>query len=104
MGTTCCTGRRKSPLGILGVRRGGESKSSHIWSLLSACRLTRTLTVLTGDSPVAGATHTCSRLSLAGVAVGAVLETGLVAVAPPQAVRAGLAAAGTFKGGKAGGA
>lgn len=86
MGTTCRTGRHKSPLGILGVRRGGDSKSSHIWSLPSARRLTRTLTVLAGDPPVAGPTHTRPRLSLAGVAVGAVLETGLVAVAPPQAV------------------
>lgn len=59
--------------------------------------LTGTLTVLTGHPPVAWPTHTRSCLSLAGVAVGTVLKTGLVAVAPPQAIRARLAAAGAFK-------
>lgn len=55
-----------------------------------------TLTVLTGESPEARATHTFPAVSHAGVTVGAVLETGLVAVAPPQALRTRLAATGTL--------
>lgn len=47
--------------------------------------------VLTGDSPVAGTTHTRSSLPQARVTVGAMLEAGLVTVAPPQALRTRLA-------------
>lgn len=55
------------------------------------------LTVLTGHPPVAWPTHTRSGLSLAGVTIGTVLETGLVAVAPPQAIRARFTAARALK-------
>lgn len=41
------------------------------------------LTVLTGNSPVAWATHTCSTFPQARITVGAMLETGLVTMAPP---------------------
>lgn len=45
----------------------------------------RSAFVLTGDPPVTWTTHTRPSFPQAGVAVGAVLEAGLVAVAPPQA-------------------
>lgn len=44
------------------------------------------LTVLTADPPEAWTTHTSSRLSGARVAVGTVLEAGLVTVAAPEAL------------------
>lgn len=59
-----------------------------------------TLTVLTGDSPVAWTTHTRPGFPHARVAVGAMLETRLVAVAPPQAFCTRLATAETFRGKK----
>lgn len=51
--------------------------------------------VLTGDSPVARAAHTRSSFPQARVAVGAMLVTGLVTVAPPQALGTRLIAART---------
>lgn len=62
-----------------------EPRQTHIW-VVFFCWLTATLTVLTGDSPVAWATHTCSSFPQARVTVGAMLETGLVTVAAPQAL------------------
>lgn len=51
--------------------------------------------VLAGDSPESWATHTRSIFPQAGVTVGAMLETGVVTVAPPQALRTWLTAART---------
>lgn len=60
---------------------------AHIWLFFFFFSwLTATLTVLTGDSPVAWATHTCSGFPQARVTIGTMLETGLVTVAAPQAL------------------
>lgn len=64
--------------------------------LHSETHFTSTLTVLAGDSPVTGTAHTRSVFPQASVAVGTVLETGLVAVAPPQALWARFTAARTW--------
>lgn len=101
-GTTGHTAHRKSPLGILGLtRREKKRKTLEFFRFFPTFvqlggRAGR-LTVLTGHPPVAWPTHTRPCLSLAGVTVGTVLETGLVAVAPPQAIRAGFTAVRAFK-------
>lgn len=59
-----------------------------------------TLTVLTGDSPVAWTTHTRSSFPQARVAVGAMFETGLVTVSAPQALRTRLVTTRTLRGNK----
>lgn len=56
---------------------------------------TRSAFVLTGDSPETRTANTSSSFPQTRVAVGAMFEAGLVAVAPPEAVRTRLAAART---------
>lgn len=91
-GTTFCTGRHTCQLCILG-ENGIKSERRHTLHPAHFCGALTTLTVLTGDSPVTRSTHTCSGFPQARVAVGAMLEAGVITVGPPQALRARLAAA-----------
>ena len=80
-----------------GAQQQIQDVSDLIWSDLSCLS---TLTVLTGDSPVAWTTHTRSGFPQARVAVGAMFETSLVTVAAPQALRARLVTTRTLRGNK----
>lgn len=99
MGTTYCTVHHKFQLCILGDNYLNIGPNLTVTPFLLHVRLqTEMLTVLTGDSPKAWATHTRSSLPQACVTVWAKLETRFVAVTTPQASRAWLTTTKTLMG------
>lgn len=82
-------------------RAGAQQQIEDVSDLISSdLSCLSTLTVLTGDSPVAWTTHTRSSFPQARVAVGAMFETGLVTVSAPQALRTRLVTTRTLRGNK----
>lgn len=99
MGMTYCTVHHKFQLCILGDNYINIGPNLKVTPFLLHVRLqTEMLTVLTGDSPKAWATHTSSSLPQACVTVWAKLKTRFVAVMSPQTNRTWLTTTKTLMG------